>query len=58
MELYKRIQAAGKSVSVGGSPDEIKAMHRELRPEKTQYWTSTRTVAEAEELLEWFVQHT
>jgi len=56
--LLKRIQAAGKAVSVGGSPDEIKAMHRELRPEKTQYWTSTRSVAEAEELLAWFVRNT
>ena len=58
LEFFKRIQAAGKAVSVGGSPDEIKAMHRELRPEKAQYWTSTRSVAEAEELLAWFVRNT
>lgn len=58
LDLFKRIQAAGKGVSVGGTPDELKVMHRELRPEKAQYWTHTQSVAEAEALLDWFVKHT
>jgi len=58
IELYQRIQAGGKAVQVWGTPEECKVMHRELRPEKTLYCTSTRTQAEAEQLLEWFVQNT
>jgi hypothetical protein len=33
-------------------------MHRELRAEKVFYFTGTRTQAEAEQLLEWFVKNT
>lgn len=58
MDLYHRIQAGGKGVSIGGSVDQIKAWHRELRPEKTIYSTGVGTRAEAEQLLEWFVKHT
>ena len=58
LDLYKRVQAGGKAVQVGGNPDEIKLMHRELRPEKTCYGTSVDSEAEAEELLEWFVRNT
>ncbi len=58
IELYQCIQAGGKAVQVWGTPEECKVMHRELRPEKTLYCTSTRTQAEAEQLLEWFVQNT
>ena len=58
VDLFKRVQAGGKAVSVGGSPDEIKAMHRELRPEKTCYHTSVANLTEAKELLDWFVKNT
>jgi hypothetical protein len=58
LDLLLRVQAGGKAVSVGGTPDELKIMHRVLDPTKVQYWTSTSTVAEAEALLEWFVKHT
>ena len=58
LDLLKRVQAAGKAVSVGGTPDEIKLMHRELQPEKVMYWTGTPTIAEADDLLAWFVKNT
>ncbi len=58
VELYQRVQAGGKAVAVGGTPEQCKFMHRALRPEKTVYWTHTDTRAEAEELLAWFVRNT
>jgi len=33
-------------------------MHRHLKPNKTVYYTGTTTVAEGEELLEWFDKNT
>jgi NAD(P)H-dependent FMN reductase len=58
LDLLKRVQAGGKAVQANGSPDQIKKMHRELRPEKVFYSTSCRTQAEAEDLLEWFAENT
>jgi len=58
LDLYDKIQKGGKAVSVGGSPDEVKYLHKYLRPEKTVYHTYTRTAEEAEELLEWFWKNT
>lgn len=58
IDLFKRVQAGGKAVQVGGSPDEIKMIHRELKPEKVYYSTWVKNQAEAEELLDWFVKNT
>ncbi len=58
LDLYRRVQARGKAVHVGGSVEEVKQMHRELRPEKTIYSTWAASPAEAEALLEWFVANT
>jgi len=58
LELLKRIQAGGKAVEVHGSPEQIKAMHRELVPEKVFYNTQVATRTEADELLRWFVKNT
>ncbi|NCO35723.1 MAG: hypothetical protein AUJ92_07215 [Armatimonadetes bacterium CG2_30_59_28] len=58
LDLMKRVQAGGKSVSVAGTPEQLKLMHRELRPEKAMYWTHTKTIKEGEELLRWFVRNT
>ena len=58
MDLFNRVQAGGKAVQVYGSPEQIKAMHRELKPEKTFYCTGTNTEKEADELLEWFRKNT
>jgi 5-methyltetrahydrofolate--homocysteine methyltransferase len=58
IELYKRVQAAGKGVHVWGLPDEMKRIHKELRPEKTMYSTWVDTPAEADAVVEWFVKNT
>lgn len=58
IELFKRVQAAGRAVHVWGSPDEVKAIHRELRPEKVFYCTNAASPAAAEELLAWFKANT
>jgi len=58
IDLYKRIQARGKSIHVWGTPDQCKRMHRELLPHKVFYCTSTETQNEAEQLLQWFIRNT
>jgi 5-methyltetrahydrofolate--homocysteine methyltransferase len=56
--LLQRVQAAGKAVEVRGSHDELKQLHRQLRPEKTLYRTWAASPDEAEALLEWFRRNT
>jgi hypothetical protein len=58
LDLLKRVQAGGKAVQVWGSPDEMKIMHGELKPELTIYCTGCGSEADAEALLEWFVANT
>ena len=58
LDLLKRVQKGGKAVQANGEPEQIKAMHRELRPEKVYYSTSVGSQAAAEELLDWFVRNT
>ena len=58
LDLFKRVQAGGKAVHVSGTPEQLKLMHRELKPNKVLYVTHAASPAEAERLLEWFVAHT
>jgi len=58
LDLYKAVQQRGKCVQVSGSFEQLKQMHRELRPEKTAYCTGAASPAEAEEILDWFVKNT
>ena len=58
LDLLKRVQEGGKAVQANGKPEQIKAMHRELRPEKVYYSAGVDSQAEAEELLDWFVRNT
>ena len=58
LDLLKRIQAAGKAVQAIGTPEEVKAMHQELRPEKVMFCTNASSQREAEDLLAWFARHT
>ena len=58
IELLQRVQKAGKAVQVGGPPEQIKAMHRKLRPEKVAYFTGAANVKDADKLIKWFVQNT
>jgi len=56
--LLKNLQEAGKSVHVWGTPEQCQRMHRELRPDRVFYCSSTETQSEAETLLDWFVKNT
>ncbi len=58
LPLLNRMQARGKAVEFWGSHNELKAAHRELRPELTMYVTSAHDPDEAEALLRWFVANT
>ena len=58
IDLFNRVQSGGKAVAVYGTPDELKVMHKELRPEKTMYGTTAASVDEADEVLGWFVTNT
>lgn len=58
IDLFKRVQQGGKAVQVWGSIDEIKVMHKELKPEKVFYSTWARSQKEAEDFLKWLVNNT
>ena len=58
LPMLKRIQEAGKVVHVGGTFDEIKLMHRELRHDRVVYYTSASTPQDGERLLKWLVDNT
>lgn len=58
MDLLKEIQRSGKGLYLGGSPDEIKIYHKELRPEGLMYDTWVGSEAEAEDLLSWLRRNT
>ena len=58
MDLLKQMQKAGKGLYLGGSPDEIKVCHRNLRPEHVMYDTWVSSPKEAEDLLAWLRANT
>jgi len=58
LPMLKKIQDAGKVVHVGGTPDEIKLMHKELRHDRVVYFASPETPQEGEQLLKWLVNAT
>jgi hypothetical protein len=58
IDLFQRCQKAGMTVAVRGLPDEVKFMHKRLKPEKTLYYTVADTHQEADALLDWFVKNT
>ncbi len=55
IDLLKKIQKAGKSVQVIVTPDELKAIYKELAPERTFYWVPAGCASqqEAESLIHW-----
>lgn len=59
LDLLKRFQAAGKGLQVNGAAEQVKAMHRELKPEKVLYIvTDVPTEAAGAELIRWFERNT
>ena len=58
MDLLRKIQAAGKSVYVGCTPDELKVYHRELKPNLVLYDVAAKNQQEADEVLRWLENNT
>ena len=58
MDLLKRFQAAGKSIFVACSADELKIFHRELEPNLVFYRVGVGSPRAGEELLAWLETHT
>jgi hypothetical protein len=58
MDLLKRIQAAGKSLYIAASVDQVKYCCRELRPEKVFYDVWAASQSEADALLAWLKTNT
>lgn len=58
MDLFKRIQAAGKGLYLGTNPEELKVYMKELRPEGVYYHIGVRSPEEGERVLEWMVENT
>ena len=58
LDLYEEVQNRGKGVVVWGSPDEIKLMHRRLKPNKTMYHCWCGSVEQAREIEQWLVKNT
>ncbi len=53
VDLFQTIQKAGKAVQTWGSPEAIKWLHPQIRPELVQYNAWCETPAAADELLAW-----
>lgn len=59
MDLLKRIQKAGKSIWVPDwTADEIRALHKELEPDKVVYSLRTQSREQAEDLLVYLSKNT
>jgi hypothetical protein len=59
LDMLRKIQAAGKSVQVIVTVEELKVIYPKLAPEKTYYWVQDCTAeSEARELLRWMEDHT
>ncbi len=59
VDLFQRIQAAGKAVEVWGDAEAIKWVHPQLKPNLVWYLISGfKTSAEADEMLDWLAQNT
>jgi len=58
MDLLRKVQAAGKGLQVDCTVEQVKRVHKELRPEGVLYHVQAESVAEAEGLLEWLKNNT
>jgi hypothetical protein len=57
VDLLQKIQKAGKGVHISVTPDELKAVYKELAPEKTFYSVECESQQKAEELMRWMEMH-
>jgi hypothetical protein len=59
MDVLQRIQAAGKALHIYGvDAEQVKLLHRALKPELTVYCPGCETREEVAELLEWLQRNT
>jgi len=58
MGLLKEIQAKGKAVLVHCNCEDLRTYHRELKPELVLYSCSAGSQQEADDALQWLVDHT
>ena len=58
IELYRKIQQAEKGLQIRCTPEEVRALHKELRPEKVLYVVEASSEREAEGLLDWLEDNT
>lgn len=58
LDLFKRIQAAGKGLWLTTTPEELKVYMKELRPEGMYYQIGVGSPEEGERVLEWMVENT
>lgn len=57
LDVLKAVQSRGKGLHLIGTPEEAKALRRELRPEKVFFDVQgVKSQKEGEELLEWFAR--
>ncbi|MBI5723575.1 MAG: hypothetical protein HZA50_06430 [Planctomycetes bacterium] len=52
-DVLTACQKAGKSVIVDGNPEQIKSVHKSLKPELTAYQVGVKTQQELDDLLKW-----
>ncbi|MEN6546813.1 MAG: hypothetical protein ABFE07_12315 [Armatimonadia bacterium] len=58
LDLFKRIQAAGKGLWLATNPEELKIYMKELRPEGMYYQMSVSTPEEGQRVLDWMSANT
>jgi hypothetical protein len=58
LDVLRKIQAAGKSLHVYGSVEEIKVLHRALDPRRCFYDCWAKNEAEARGIVEWLKKNT
>jgi len=58
IELFQRIQKAGKGLDIHCTIEELPFFHERLRPERVMYNCGARTQREADDAIKWLVDHT
>lgn len=58
LSLYQRVQQRGKAIEFTGTPDEIRAAHRELDPAHVVYTTRVESMSEYVALENWLRKNT
>lgn len=57
LDVYQKVQSHGKGIVFGGTPEEIKAASKILKPNLTIYIPEVANVSEFEEIEEWLIKN-